>query len=42
MTVRSLCAYGNAYYMNWVSNKALTDIRSRALQQDAAPFDGFL
>jgi subfamily B ATP-binding cassette protein MsbA len=29
MTVRSLCSYANAYYMNWVSNKVLTDIRSQ-------------
>ena len=27
MTVRSLFSYGNAYYMNWVSNRAVTDIR---------------
>jgi len=27
MTVRSLFSYGNAYYMQWVSNRALTDIR---------------
>ena len=29
MTVRSLCNYGNAYYMNWVSNKVVTDIRNQ-------------
>ena len=29
MTVRSLCGYANAYYMNWVSNKVLTDIRGQ-------------
>jgi len=29
MTVRSLCSYGNAYYMNWVSNKVVTDIRNQ-------------
>src|SRR5438046_1834257 len=29
MTVRSLCSYGNAYHMNWVSNKVVTDIRSQ-------------
>ena len=29
MTVRSLCSYGNSYYMNWVSNKVVTDIRSQ-------------
>ncbi|MEP7015909.1 MAG: ABC transporter ATP-binding protein [Verrucomicrobiota bacterium] len=28
MTVRSICDYGNAYYMNWVSNKVVTDIRN--------------
>ncbi len=28
MTVRSLCSYCNAYYMAWVSNKVLTDIRN--------------
>ena len=29
MTVRSLCSYGNSYYMNWVSNRVVTDIRSQ-------------
>lgn len=29
MTVRSLCSFGNAYYMNWVSNRVLTDIRDQ-------------
>ena len=29
MTVRSLCSYANSYYMNWVSNKVLTDIRAQ-------------
>ena len=29
MTVRSLCSYGNAYYMQWVSNKVVTDIRDQ-------------
>ncbi len=29
MTVRSLCSYGNAYYMNWVSNKVVNDIRNQ-------------
>ena len=29
MTVRSLCSYGNSYYMNWVSNKVVTDIRNQ-------------
>jgi subfamily B ATP-binding cassette protein MsbA len=28
MTVRSLLSYGNAYYMNWVSNKVVMDIRN--------------
>jgi subfamily B ATP-binding cassette protein MsbA len=28
MTARSLCSFGNAYYMNWVSNKVVTDIRN--------------
>jgi subfamily B ATP-binding cassette protein MsbA len=27
MTLRSLCSYGSAYYMNWVSHKVVTDIR---------------
>jgi subfamily B ATP-binding cassette protein MsbA len=27
MTVRSLCSYGSAYCMHWVSNKVVTDIR---------------
>jgi ATP-binding cassette, subfamily B, bacterial MsbA len=29
MTVRSLCNYGNAYCMQWVSNKVVTDIRAQ-------------
>src|SRR6266567_2379088 len=29
MTARSLCSYGNAYYMNWVSNRVVTDIRNQ-------------
>ena len=29
MTARSLCSYGNAYYMQWVSNKVVTDIRTQ-------------
>src|SRR5207248_2487961 len=29
MTVRSLLSYGNAYYMNWVSNRVVTDIRNQ-------------
>ncbi len=29
MMVRSACSYANAYYMNWVSFKVLTDIRAQ-------------
>ncbi|MGI8480971.1 MAG: ABC transporter ATP-binding protein, partial [Chthoniobacterales bacterium] len=29
MTARSLCSFGNAYNMNWVSNRVLTDIRDQ-------------
>jgi subfamily B ATP-binding cassette protein MsbA len=29
MTVRSLCSYGNSYYMNWVSNKVVNDVRNQ-------------
>lgn len=29
MLGRSLFSYGNAYFMNWVSNKVVTDIRSQ-------------
>ncbi len=29
MTVRSLCSYGNGYYMNWVSNKVVQDVRNQ-------------
>jgi subfamily B ATP-binding cassette protein MsbA len=29
MTLRSLCSYGNAYYMAWVSNKVVNDIRNQ-------------
>jgi ATP-binding cassette, subfamily B, bacterial MsbA len=29
MTARSVCDYLNAYYMQWVSNKVLTDIRGQ-------------
>jgi len=29
MAVRSLCSYGNAYYMAWVSNKVVNDIRNQ-------------
>jgi ATP-binding cassette, subfamily B, bacterial MsbA len=28
MTLRSLFSYGNSYYMQWVSNKVITDIRT--------------
>jgi subfamily B ATP-binding cassette protein MsbA len=27
MTIRSFCSFANAYYMNWVSNKVVSDIR---------------
>ncbi len=27
MTIRSLFAYGNTFFMNWVSNRVITDIR---------------
>jgi subfamily B ATP-binding cassette protein MsbA len=29
MTIRSLCSFGNSYYMQWVSNRVVTDIRSQ-------------
>ena len=29
MTVRSLCSYGSGYYMNWVSNKVVQDVRNQ-------------
>jgi subfamily B ATP-binding cassette protein MsbA len=29
MAVRSLCSYGNTYYMNWVSNKVVNDVRNQ-------------
>ena len=29
MAARSLCSYGNAYYMNWVSNKVVNDVRNQ-------------
>jgi ATP-binding cassette, subfamily B, bacterial MsbA len=29
MTIRSLCTYGGAYYMAWVSNKVVNDIRNQ-------------
>src|SRR6266516_2696310 len=29
MMARSLCSYGNAYYMQWVSNRVVTDIRNQ-------------
>jgi ATP-binding cassette, subfamily B, bacterial MsbA len=29
MTIRSLCSYANAYYMAWVSNKVVNDIRNQ-------------
>ncbi|MDQ6861948.1 MAG: ABC transporter ATP-binding protein/permease [Verrucomicrobiota bacterium] len=33
MIVRSVCSYLNAYYMAWVSNKVLTDIRTQLFQK---------
>jgi ATP-binding cassette, subfamily B, bacterial MsbA len=33
MTVRSLCSYANAYYMQWVSNKVVTDIRTQLFKK---------
>ncbi|PYL55875.1 MAG: hypothetical protein DMF29_00155, partial [Verrucomicrobia bacterium] len=29
MAIRSLCSYGNTYYMNWVSNKVVNDVRNQ-------------
>ena len=29
MAARSLCAYGNSFYMNWVSSRVVTDIRDQ-------------
>jgi subfamily B ATP-binding cassette protein MsbA len=29
MAARSLCAYGSAYYMQWVSNRVATDVRDQ-------------
>lgn len=29
MAIRSLCSYGNAYYMAWVSNRVVNDIRNQ-------------
>ena len=29
MTVRSVCSYANAYYMAWVSNRVVNDIRNK-------------
>ncbi len=33
MMIRSLCSYLNSYYMAWVSNKVLTDIRTQLFQK---------
>jgi ATP-binding cassette, subfamily B, bacterial MsbA len=33
MTVRSLCSFGNSYYMQWVSNKVVTDIRTQLFKK---------
>ncbi|MFN2541392.1 MAG: ABC transporter ATP-binding protein [Chthoniobacterales bacterium] len=33
MTLRSLCSYGSAYCMHWVSNKVVTDIRCQLFEK---------
>jgi ATP-binding cassette, subfamily B, bacterial MsbA len=33
MTARSLLSYGSTYYMNWVSNRAVTDIRDELFRK---------
>jgi ATP-binding cassette, subfamily B, bacterial MsbA len=33
MTARSLFSYGSTYYMNWVSNRAVTDIRNQLFRK---------
>src|SRR5713101_9959509 len=33
MTVRIFCSYANAYYMQWVSNKVVTDIRTQLFRK---------
>ncbi len=33
MTTRSLLSYGSTYYMNWVSNRAVTDIRNELFRK---------
>jgi len=33
MTARSLLSYGSTYYMNWVSNRAVTDIRNELFRK---------
>jgi subfamily B ATP-binding cassette protein MsbA len=33
MTARSFCGFANAYYMQWVSNRALTDIRTELFRK---------
>src|SRR4029450_13598272 len=29
MTLRSLCSYGSTYWMQWVSNRVVSDIRNQ-------------
>jgi ATP-binding cassette, subfamily B, bacterial MsbA len=33
MTARSILSYGSSYYMNWVSNRAVTDIRNELFRK---------
>jgi ATP-binding cassette, subfamily B, bacterial MsbA len=33
MTVRSFLSYGNAYYMNWVSNRVVMDVRNELFEK---------
>jgi subfamily B ATP-binding cassette protein MsbA len=33
MTARSLLSYGSTYYMNWVSNRAVTDIKNELFRK---------
>ena len=33
MTARSILSYGSTYYMNWVSNRAVTDIRDELFRK---------
>ena len=41
MTVRSLCSYGSAYCMHWVSNKVVTDIRCQLFEKIVRQSMGF-